>query len=39
MTDELKDTDIKDTVPHDRDNNTMTKVKWSTETDDIDNNS
>ena len=24
-------------VPHDRDNNTMTKVKWSTETNDIDN--
>ena len=37
MTDELKDTDIEDTVPHDRDNNTMTKVKWSTETNDIDN--
>ena len=37
MTDELKDTDIKDMVPHDRDDNTMTKVKWSTETDDIDN--
>ena len=27
MTDELKDTDIKDMVPHDRDDNTMTKVK------------
>ena len=37
MTDELKDTDIKDTVPHDRDDNTMTKVKWSTETNDTDN--
>ena len=37
MTDELKDTDIKDTVPHDRDDNTMTKVKCSTETNDIDN--
>ena len=24
-------------VPHDRHNNTMTKVKWSTETNDIDN--
>ena len=24
-------------VPHDRDDNTMTKVKWSTETNDIDN--
>ena len=32
-----KDTDTKDTVPHDRDYNTMTKVKWSTETNDIDN--
>ena len=30
--DELKDTDIKHMVPHDRDDNTMTKVKWSTET-------
>ena len=37
MTDELKDTDIKDMVPHDRDDNKMTKVKWSTETNDIDN--
>ena len=37
MTDELKDTDIKDMVPHDRDDNTMTKVKWSIETNDIDN--
>ena len=37
MTDELKDSDIKNMVPHDRDNNTMTKVKWSTDTDDIDN--
>ena len=37
MTNELKDTDIKDTVPHDRDDNVMTKVKWSTETDNIDN--
>ena len=36
-TDILKDTDTKDNVPHDRDNNTMTKVKWSTETNDIDN--
>ena len=33
----LKDTDKKDKVPHDRDNNIMTKVKWSTETNDIDN--
>ena len=37
MADILKDTDIKDKVPHDRDDNTMTKVKWSTETNDIDN--
>ena len=37
MTGGLKDTDITDTVPHDRDDNTMTKVKWSTETNDIDN--
>ena len=33
----LKDTDMKDKVPHNRDDNTMTKVKWSTETNDIDN--
>ena len=32
-----KDTDAKDIVPHDRHNNTMTKVRWSTETNDIDN--
>ena len=37
MTNALKDTDIKDMVPHDRDDNMMTKVKWSTETNDIDN--
>ena len=37
MTNELKDTDIKDMVPHDRDDNTVTEVKWSTETSDIDN--
>ena len=37
MTNELKDTDIKDKVPHDRDDNMMTKVKWSTETSDIEN--
>ena len=36
MTDILKDTDTKDMVPHDRADNTMTKVKWSTETNDID---
>ena len=37
MTDELKDIDINDTVPYERDNNMMTKVKWSIETNDIDN--
>ena len=36
MTDELKDIDINDTVPHERDNNMMTKVKWSIETNDIE---
>ena len=35
-TDILKDTDTKDTVPHERDDNIMTKVKWSTKTNDID---
>ena len=37
VTDILKDTDTKDKVPYDRDDNTMTKVKWSTEINDIDN--
>ena len=37
MTDELKDIDINDMVPYERDNNQMTKVKWSIETNDIDN--
>ena len=37
MTNILKDTDTKDKVLHDRDDNTMTYVKWSTETNDIDN--
>ena len=37
VTDILKDTDTKNKAPHDRDDNTMTKVKWSTETNDIDN--
>ena len=37
MTDELKDIDINDTVPYERDNNLMTKVKWSIETNGIDN--
>ena len=33
----MKDTDTKDIVPHDRHDNMMTKAKWSTETNDIDN--
>ena len=37
MTSISKDTDAKDMVPHDRHDNTITKVKWSTETNDIDN--
>ena len=37
MTDELKDTDINDMVPHERDDNMTTKVKWSIETNDINN--
>ena len=37
MTNISKDTDTKDTVPYDRDDNMMTKVKWSTETNDIGN--
>ena len=37
ITDILKDTDTKDKAPHDRDDNTMTKVKWSTETNNINN--
>ena len=35
--DELKDVGIKDTVPYKRDENMMTKVKWSIETSDIGN--
>ena len=35
--DEPKDVDIKDTVPYKRDNNMMTKVKWSIETNDVGN--
>ena len=38
MTDELKDIGTKDMVPYKRDDNMMTKVKWSIETSDIDNN-
>ena len=37
MTNELRDTDINDMVPYERNDNTMTKVKWSIETNDIDN--
>ena len=37
MTNELKGIDTNDTVPHERDDNMMTKVKWSIETNDIDN--
>ena len=37
MTNELKDTDTNDTVPYERYDNMMTKVKWSIETNDIDN--
>ena len=36
MTNELKDTDTNDTVPHEKDNNMMTNIKWSIETNDID---
>ena len=37
MTNELKDVDMNDMVPYERDDNMMTKVKWSSETNDIDN--
>ena len=37
MTDELKDTDINDTLQYERDDNMMTRVKWSIETNDIEN--
>ena len=37
MTSELKDVGTKDTVPYRRDDNMTTKVKWSTETNDVDN--
>ena len=37
MTNELKDVGTKDKVPYRRDNKMMTKVKWSIETNDIDN--
>ena len=37
MTNELKGIDMNDTVPHERDDNMTNKVKWSIETNDIDN--
>ena len=37
MTNELKDVGTKDMVPYERDDNMMTKVKWSIGTSDIDN--
>ena len=37
MTNELKEVGIKDMVPYKRDDNMMTKVKWSIETNDIGN--
>ena len=37
MTNELKDVGTKDKVPCKRDDNMMTKVKWSTETSDVGN--
>ena len=37
MTNEQKDVGIKDTVPYKRDDNMVTKVKWSIETNDVGN--
>ena len=37
MTNELKDIGTNDMVPYKRDDNMMTKVKWSTGTSDVDN--
>ena len=37
ITNELKDVGIKDKVPYTRDDNIMTKVKWSTETSNVGN--
>ena len=37
MTNELRNTDINDMLLYERDDNTTTKVKWSIETNDIDN--
>ena len=36
-TNELKDVDTNDTVPYERNDNETTKVKWSIETNDVDN--
>ena len=37
MTNELKDIDTNDTVPYERNDNETAKVKWSIETNDVDN--
>ena len=37
MTNEWKDIDMNDMVPYERDDNMITKVKWSTKMNDIDN--
>ena len=37
MTNELKDIGMNDTVPYERDDNMMTRVKWSIETNVVDN--
>ena len=37
MTNELTDVDTNDTVPHARNDNELTKLKWSIETNDVDN--
>ena len=37
MTNELKDVGMNDMVPYEREDNMMTKVKWSKETNDVDN--
>ena len=37
MINELKDIDTNDTVPYERNDNETTKVKWSIETNDVDN--
>ena len=37
ITNELRDTDTNDMVPYERDDNVTTKVKWSMETNDVDN--